>query len=662
MKNIKFPEQKELLEELFGQLDPELMGSDYQTAIKNGTSEELIRATAAYFRSRPEKSYCRTIDLSMCTVENAERAAGGNVTVVNIPWQFPEVKINWHFNPTLTGASVNNEWLWQLNRMNFWRDLVYAYGKTGDEKYARTFNDQFFSWVSTAGTVGEQWNVPNCVWRTIEAGLRMMYSWPLAFEVFRKSPHFTDENICLMLSSMYRHALHLQAHHKSRTNWLLMEMSGLFTVGALFPEFRSSVSMREYAARQYSRAVMEQILPDGVYDELSPDYHSVMLGCAWAFYQIAREEKIEAELPAEFLHKLELSFESILDMATPALDSPRTNDCFTCSVIPKMNKGIAFFPSREDFRWGAAARKEGKAPASVPSCSRFLPWGGWAVMRSDWSSEALYCAFDVGPLGMAHIHQDKLNINIYKGSEELIYDDGGGEYEHSIYRAYGVSAADHNTVLVDGLLQRRQQPRKLEKTVDCSWVSNETMDYAKGIYEDEFGPLVLCEKDAQLPLSRPARHTREVHFFKPDFFCVLDTLSSLDGNVHSYELRWQLDTLKMEQCSEIPGAWLSDYGRSWDILIVPLLAADELQSCVLSGVDTPPMGGWFVGRNDKKLHKSSTLTMSFYGKKECRFATLLIPVKRSEKLPRIEKRGENLFSVCLNGKTFTVDLANLQKE
>ena len=222
MKKGDFPERKKLLKELFEQLDPELMGEKYKSALAKGSEAELIRETAAFFRRRSPRPYCKAIDLSACTMETADRAADGDVTVVGIPQRFADGKIDWFFNPTFAAPPVNHEWLWQLNRMYFWRDLVFAWQKTHSEKYAAAFNEQLFSWVSTAGVPGEQWNVPNSVWRTIETGLRMMYSWPLCFENFRKTPVFTDENICLMLGSMYRQALHLQAHHKERTNWLLM--------------------------------------------------------------------------------------------------------------------------------------------------------------------------------------------------------------------------------------------------------------------------------------------------------------------------------------------------------------------------------------------------------------------------------------------------------
>ena len=74
------------------------------------------------------------------------------------------------------------------------------------------------------------------------------------------------------------------------------------------------------------------------------------------------------------------------------------------------------------------------------------------------------------------------------------------------------------------------------------------------------------------------------------------------------------------------------------------------------------MGGWFVGRNDLKLHKSTTLTMTISGKKDCRFATLLIPVRRGEKLPETEKRSANSFMLRFKGKEHLIDLEDLSRQ
>ena len=154
-----FPQYEAMLRELFSLLDPKEMGEEWRLAFANSDLDALIKSTAAHFRTRPERPFCQTIDCSSCTQENALKALRGEITVVNITHLFPEGKIDWHFNPTLTAGPVNHEWLWQLNRMNFWRDLVTAYRDTSDEKFAKSFNDQLFSWISTAALPPEEeWN------------------------------------------------------------------------------------------------------------------------------------------------------------------------------------------------------------------------------------------------------------------------------------------------------------------------------------------------------------------------------------------------------------------------------------------------------------------------------------------------------------------------
>ena len=73
------------------------------------------------------------------------------------------------------------------------------------------------------------------------------------------------------------------------------------------------------------------------------------------------------------------------------------------------------------------------------------------------------------------------------------------------------------------------------------------------------------------------------------------------------------------------------------------------------------MGGWFVGRNDLTLHKSTTLTMTVTGKKDHTFATLLIPVKRGTEMSQTEKRSANIFALRMNTREYLIDLENLSK-
>ena len=633
------------LDELFRTLDPERLGAGYAAARRAQDVEESIRQVARHFRSRPRRLPDDDPGFLCYDADRAERAVRGEVEVVNIPWKFPDGRIDFLFDPTAIHGPVNHEWVWQLNRHGYWGDMARAFAAGGDGRYARQFNIQLRDWIARTDCPAD-WNAPGSAWRTIETGLRLMGAWPVAFEFFRCSPFFTDENLCLMLASMHRQAVHL-ASHPTSGNWLLMEMNGLYTFATLFPEFRTAAGFRELSARTLSGALRGQLLPDGMHDELSPDYHSVVFRCGCAMYRLAGLYHQAGELPPDFRPLLERAADATLALATPGLTQPRTNDCFTLRTDVVLGKAVSLFPERMDFLWAATGRLRGTPPAGE-TASRFLPWAGFAAMRSDWGPEASFLCFDVGPRGMGHQHQDKLNINLYKGAEELIFDDGGGQYEESEFRRYGISAADHNTILVDGFPQNRRGPNRSEQPVDANWISTPAFDYARGIYDAEFGQ------------ERPASHTREVRFCKPAFFCVVDTLTSLDGKAHDYELLFHLDTLKVVPVPEFPGALKSEFGRRYDVLILPLFP-EELTISTRSGQTEPRLAGWYVGRNEARLHPATTVVMKAAGKREFRFATLLFPMRRSDPLPQVERLSGNRFRILFGGRDFELDPAQCAK-
>ena len=655
--------RNELMQLLFKQIDGEKIGADYQDACRKKDESGMIRAIAAYYRNRPESIYLITkLKNKSYSVETAERALNNDFTVINIPWKF-DGGVNWIFNPTWKKKPVNNEWLWQLGRMYFWHDMMHCYRKDGSERYAKVFEEQLLSWIYQADKkTALSGPYSHNTWRTIEAGIRLMSTWPTAFEVFRKSPSVSDDALCLMLASMYEQAEFLRHNHKKRSNWLLMEMAGVYTFASQFSEFKDAQKFRLYSAKVFSKAFCGQMMPDGMHDELSPDYHWVSLTCAKNFIDQAQQLNRMSELPKELPAAFEAGFDAFIALATPGLTAPRTNDCYTFDLSRVMTTALENYPDKELFKWVASHRKEGKAPDDKPTASRFLPYAGFIAMRSGWDKDALYCCFDVGPLGMGHWHWDKLNINIYKGKEELIYDDGGGQYEFSVYRWYGRSSADHNTVLVDGLIQMRNLPKKVKRPIDAKFVSNDVFDYAKSSYTDTFGLMKFDGTDGDvIPLSKPATHTREIRFCKPEFFCVVDNLRTADGKAHDYELRFHLNTLKTRKVRQYPGAVLSDYpGNEYDILIVPLFP-EKIETTTASGRNKPLMAGWFIGRNDMARHKATTVMMLARQQKNFRFATLLIPVRKGDKLPEIKSAGRNKFSVTVNGKLFELDLAKLNQ-
>jgi len=557
--------------------------------------------------------------VSAATLEIANRAVTGDVTVVSVPWAFKDGKIDWLFNPTKLKGPVNHEWVWQLNRMYFWTAMGEAYRATGDEKYAKAFAAQLAGWLDQTGGVPSEkdYNGPDSPWRTIEEGLRLMSFWPSAWDAFKDSPAFTDALKKRFFASMHAQAKHL-LKHRTDHNWLLMEMNGVYTFAAKFPDFPEAAAWRRESAQVFSDALRAQVLPDGLHDELSPDYHSVALWCAMPLYRIAKENGFEKELPADYLDTLRLLAEGPIALTTPAFTQPRFNDCYTMHLPAVLHGVDKIFPERRDFLWAATEGREGEPPSGA-TASRFLPWGGFAAMRSDWSREATYLCFDVGPLGICHEHQDKLSFTLWKGGEELVFDDGGGQYEESSERWYALSGYDHNTLLVDGLAQQRGAPRRMSEPIDAGWESTAERDRAVGFYDQGFG-------DDQ---KRLVKHRREIVFDKEkDVFTITDDVESVDGAAHVYEILFQLPTA-MTEISQDGTRLIARYGREWNL---ELSVQEGGKLSAVSGQREPRLSGWFIGRNDLTNHPATTVTVSATSaRKNHRFVTTLRPVKNTMK-------------------------------
>lgn len=641
----------EHIAELLAVVRAELISDEYKSAIEACDLQGAISHLARYYRSKQRFVVKKRENSKHFNKEKADRIIEGYAREVNIDWHFEENDVDFLFNPTIENPPVNHEWLWQFNRQSYWFTLCDAYDETADEKYAEGFKKQLLKWIGQT-FAPEKHNNPGSAWRTIECGLRLLGSWPTAYESFKNSPSIDDVTLVIMIASMHRQSVHL-VKNVTKANWLLMEMNGVYTFTSLFPELTDSDSARAFAQEKMLREIEDQILPDGMHYELSPDYHSVATSTARNLILLARTFGRDSEIPESFMKTWERAIENPIAMSTPSFTQPRTNDCFTMHTSSFAGYGRSVFGEKPEYEFVLSERERGYIPWDFTS--KEFPYAGFVVMRSDWSADATYLCFDVGPLGKGHMHQDKLNINLYKGDEELLFDDGGGQYEESDARWYAMSGYDHNTVLVDGLAQKRKMPEKLDEPNDAHFITRDDFDYAMGEYTDTFG--VKFDD-----LSRPATWKREVAFFKPDFFAVVDTLTTADGEPHSYELLFQLDTTKYELPCEYKNALIGRFGKKYDLLLLPLDSEGEVSLTAISGQTEPCLRGWYNGRNDKYLHEALTVGRKVEGKKEFKFATLIFPLAEGDEMPSVSRQG-SLVTVNFKGaeKKFDIDALDTYK-
>ena len=637
--------------ELFDVIVPQRIGAEFAKALEEEDYALAVKLCADHYRSKPACGVRELTANGGGNVEAADKTVAGYAREVNIDWWFENGDVDFLFDPTEKHPPQNHEWLWQYNRHGYWANLANVYASTKDEKYAAAYRKQLLRWIAQT-YVPEKWNAPGSAWRTIECGTRLMGSWPISFDGFRHSETLEDAVILLNIASMHRQACHLVAH-PTGNNWLMLEADGTYTFSALFTELSDSDVNRGIAAEHLLCELEKQILPDGMQFELSPDYQGVVYHCCINFYHLACQLGLADEIPDRFVKLMKDTVNAAVLLSTPAFTQPRTNDCYTIPTTRFTSSAEKLLSNDPAYRFVNTKRFEGEPPKGE-TASAFLPYAGFAVMRTDWTESASYCCFDVGPLGMAHIHQDKLNVNIFKGGEELIYDDGGGQYEISNARTYALSAYGHNTALVDGLGQHRGGPKMVSEPIEAGWKTNAVFDYAYGVYDDTFG---VKEQ------VKSATHKREVRFCKPDFFCVRDTLTSVDGESHDYELLFHLDTTKVAPIEGVKNGIISCYdgknGRQYEVAMIPLdCECAEVTVKTVSAVTEPMMQGWYNGRNESDLHEAITVSRCVSGRKVYVFTTLFFPVKSGESLPTVKKDGSRVC-VNFNGEEYIFDLEHL---
>lgn len=484
-----------------------------------------------------------------------------------------EGEIDWTLNP------INyKEWTWQFNRHESWPVLARAYWATGEEKYAKEFVYQMTDWVKKCLVPVNESGNSGPTWRTIEAGIRMGFSWPDSFYRFLSSPSFTDEAIVTMVKSCAEHAQYLM-QWPTTANWLTMETNGLMHVGVLFPEYKDAALWRKTASERAYAELDKQVYPDGAQIELTTGYHQAALNNFLAAWEIAHMN--DYPMPENYIKKMQGMFEYDMKVAMPDGRVPGLNDADTLNVRSVLATAFKYFPDHKDYQWFGSAGKEGTKPDFT---SIAMPWSGHVVMRSGWEPNDLWGFFDAGPFGYGHQHEDALNVAVYAYGKYMLVDPGSYSYDSSPWRKYIVSTRAHNTVMVDGLEQHRAgRPRPeyvLSKPMPIKWASNAKFDYAQSSYGDGYGSTNEVK----------AKHTRSVFFVKPEYWIVTDRLEPADSQVHKYSGMFHLDMSGAEVDPASNAVHTTD-AEGANLTIWPM-AMPGLSVSVISGQEQPIVQAW----------------------------------------------------------------------
>lgn len=480
--------------------------------------------------------------------------------------------VDWHHDASAKlGDRQTHEWLWQLNRHYQWLSLADAYEKTGDPKYAEAWERELRSWIRQCPRPNGSGNEAGSAWRTIEAGIRAGWTWPYAFQTFRRSEHVSDEALWLFVCAMREHGIHLRDHPTGR-NWLTMECDGLAHAGLMFPELKGARDFAAAAVRRAARETEKQFYPDGLQTELAPSYGVVAISNLYAVANLAKQKGYTLEGPdgenvvAPMFDRLVTATESLARLADPngqlipLHDSPPRD-------VAGMYDDIVL-----DARPNAPSKPWTRMKPDL------LPWGGHAILRRN---DGRYALLDAGPYGTGHQHADALQVLLFAEGQWLAIDPGKPTYDGAATSHHLRSAQAHNVVLMD---RHRHGPKPVIRK-------------AKGPLPIAFhtdGPVHAAaakRTQAQRGKSGSFEHERLLLDLPSIGWLVVDRLTPRDEQAHRWEWLWQLPVDSEVEQGESSGRILGR-GPGGVTLSAEARSTAEVAWEHAEGQREPRMRGW----------------------------------------------------------------------
>jgi hypothetical protein len=571
-------------------------------------------------------------------------------------------QVNWQADGTPDWIDYNYLY---MPRMYFMTALGTEYWYSQSEfPAAHAYVKTLRSWVNQVGPASAYWG-------QMVAGIRMRSGWPDAFNYFLHSPTVTDRDLALHIKSSIQQLRYLRDNMQSNVpNHLTFARAGLYSGGTLFNELKEAQDWRSYAAQTAIQALSEDHLPDGASLELSIGYSQFFLtNYLESIYDLAvltgRENEsyiqqmiANCEQPADFFVRI----------MTPDRQAPSYNNNVGPDVVSLMQRVIDKYPHRQDFLWIATDGQQGTMPDYT---SYFLPYTGYAAMRSGWSRDDNYLGFDNAPTGRTHCHMDKLNIVLWAYGRKIIFESEGSKNDNTDpWSVYSQDTFSHNTGLVDNRPQRRSwgtpNPSQMpyQPLDNVEWITTAEYDYAWGMYDGSYG---MQGPSDSYPYSTgsnfyddwvdPAYHYRKVLFLKPDIFIVNDMFVTRDGQPHDYELRFHLDSTYTRARNT---NWITTAQTGVPNLEVIPLMGTGLTANLVSGQSEPQLMGWNVD-NNVTPHRATTIQYLKTGDGTVEFLTLLLPLQegRGVKTSTVNKLSDHSYQIVLfDGRSFTIQTSS----
>jgi hypothetical protein len=519
-------------------------------------------------------------------------------------------RIDWDHNP---GTA---HWGHDLNRCTYLGPLLAASARTGDERYRRKAAELVVAWVDDVDVTACFRGTPYAFGSYLNNAIHLP-AWARVLTCAARDGGVSDDELLRILQSMHEQIAYLEvvtAGHGG--NWPTIGCQGILQTLVLVPVLAEQERFVTHCVETLGAQIDEQILPDGVQDELTPHYHTVVVN------NLVTAMTCLQQLGRELAPRTVTTLRRMMHYERQA-------------ALPCGTQQLAFNDSDPETvpQRGDTFERLGLADA-VPADPgpEVFPWAGVALLRQRASAGDLYLAFDGGPFGRSHQHEDKLGLVLQAYGRTLLVDPGRHLYDKTqvSYLDYLRSTAAHSTIRVDGQDQHsRGKPETwvAREADDLGFVTSDQETRARGVYDLGYGA------DNAIDVV----HRREVVFVAQRFWVVFDRVEG-DGE-HDVESRFQFAPGQVTLEGDAAVTAFDD-ANLW-------LEAPGWEQRRIDAGQENPRSGWYSGSYNR-IEPSPTLVLSRRVPLPWSTVTLLLPFRGSPR-PAVE------FEVVEGGAVVTID-------
>ena len=463
-----------------------------------------------------------------------------NKFIFDMPWDMERTQEYVEFNDKIDwNYKLNDdfEFLYQLNRHNFFCYLAQAYYLTDNVKYLEklcgVWNDFLDNVPYTKG---------NTPYRSLEVGMRCS-NWLQTIEMIKGTKYYTKELRIKIDKALKEHVKILLDEHSTfhiTSNWGIIQDSGLFLLGAYFNDLK----VLDIAANRLNEELSMQILNDGVHWEQSCGYHNAVLFSL--IDVVVASNIIDYNMPFDIVKKVsQMALVNVKwikpDRCQPLLgDSDNNNICDVlsrCALV--LNDTNMKYLGFENLDWDSAfyfgmdgIENYKKIPKNVPLYKSVqLKSSGQCIYRNSWDLDACYLHFMNGKTGGGHSHADKLSVMLSLNGRDVLVDSGRYTYKNNKKRRFIKSAIAHNTTIL------KNNPFLVP--ID-SWQAVKPAQSLPNIFEENEN-VAFIEGSHLGYVKKGLLFKRSIIVVKPDIFIILD--SFIGKGSHKYSQYYHFSPL-----------------------------------------------------------------------------------------------------------------------